>query len=59
MRRPDDRYAVVDDGSANGTFVNDNSTPIEPGIAHPLEHGHQIHLGAWTTITVSRAPLDT
>ncbi len=39
--------------------LNDDNTPIEPGIAHPLDHGHRIHVGAWTTITVSRASLDT
>ena len=51
-RTADARYAVVDCGSANGTTLNDDLTPIPPGTPVPLSAGDRIHLGAWTTITV-------
>ncbi len=54
-RTTDARYAVVDCGSANGTTLNDDLTPIPPGTAVPLSAGDRIHLGAWTTITVREA----
>lgn len=50
---PDGSWAVVDLGSANGTYVNDMSAPIEPRQPRPLRAGDRIHLGAWTTLTVS------
>jgi hypothetical protein len=55
VRRHDGTYEVIDEGSSNGTFLNAGSVPLEPGVAHRLEPGDRIHLGAWTTITVSRA----
>jgi FHA domain len=48
-------YAVVDCGSANGTTVNDDPTPITPHTPVPVADGDRIHLGGWTTITVQRA----
>jgi FHA domain len=51
-RQPDGSYAVRDLDSTNGTTVNDDSEPIEPGQAVPLADGDTIRLGAWTTLTI-------
>ncbi len=54
---PDGSYAVVDPGSTNGTTLNDDATPLMANTAVNLEDGDQIHLGAWTTITIrARTP---
>ena len=44
--------SIVDVGSSNGTTVNDDQTPLRPNVPRELSTGDQIHLGAWTTITV-------
>jgi FHA domain len=48
----DGNWAVVDPGSANGTFVN--GTEITVGEQVWLRDGDRINLGAWTAITVHR-----
>jgi hypothetical protein len=53
-RLPDGTYAVVDCGSANGTTINDDPTPIHAETPVPLADGDRVHLGAWTTITIVR-----
>jgi pSer/pThr/pTyr-binding forkhead associated (FHA) protein len=55
-RQGDGSYTLVDVGSANGTTVNRDSTPLPDGESRPLRHGDQIHVGAWTTITILRDP---
>jgi glutamate dehydrogenase len=52
IRQADGSYALVDVGSKNGTTINDEQTPIANNVPIPLENGDQIHLGAWTTITL-------
>lgn len=52
VAQPGGAWAVVDAGSTNGTTVNDDARPIEPGADVPLGAGESIHLGAWTTITL-------
>lgn len=47
-------WALVDVGSANGTYLNGAADPIEPGQPQPLTDGDQIQLGAWTRLTISR-----
>jgi hypothetical protein len=54
-RLPDGRWSVTDEGSANGTFLNTRSDPIPVGIATPLDDGDQVHIGAWTTLTIRKA----
>ncbi|MGH3797448.1 MAG: FHA domain-containing protein [Pseudonocardiaceae bacterium] len=54
LAQPDGSWAVVDDGSANGTYVNDGSEPIPPSRQVPLTDGDRVHLGVWTTITLHR-----
>ena len=48
---PDGTWSAVDPGSENGTLVNGNEIP--QGEAVPLHDGDQIHLGAWTALTIS------
>jgi pSer/pThr/pTyr-binding forkhead associated (FHA) protein len=55
-RQGDGSYVLVDMGSANGTTVNDDGTPLPEGESRPLRHGDEIHVGAWTTITILRDP---
>ena len=45
-------WAVVDLGSANGTFVNAANEPIEPHVPVPFAPGDTVHVGAWTTLRV-------
>jgi serine/threonine protein kinase len=49
---PDGTWSVVDLGSPNGIQVNGKDVPS--GTPIPLAPGDQIHLGAWTLITVVR-----
>jgi FHA domain len=50
----DDSLAVVDQGSTNGTRLNEAEEPIPPGALIPVTEGDRVHIGAWTTITVHR-----
>ncbi|KAA9149622.1 FHA domain-containing protein [Amycolatopsis acidicola] len=45
-------WSVVDMGSANGTYLNRAHTPLPANVPHPLEADDEIHLGAWTTLTI-------
>lgn len=58
-RLPDGTYAVVDCGSANGTTINDDATPLPPEIPVPVADGDRVHLGAWTTITIVRGSTES
>jgi hypothetical protein len=51
-------WATIDPGSANGTFVNDSAEPIRTNEAVALREGDQIHIGAWTTLTLRAAEDD-
>lgn len=48
----DGRWLVADVGSTNGTYVNDDSLPLEPGRGVILADGDRFHVGAWTCITL-------
>ncbi|GAA5144880.1 hypothetical protein GCM10023321_01930 [Pseudonocardia eucalypti] len=57
---PDGGWRVVDLDSTNGTVVARGGSaefgePIPPGEPVELAGGDRIHLGAWTTITLTRA----
>lgn len=54
VHQPDGTWAVVDQNSTNGTTVNGSEEPIQPFVPVPLQDGDQVHVGAWTTITVRR-----
>jgi hypothetical protein len=49
---PDGTYAVLDPGSTNGTRLNDDQDPIDPGQPVPLRDGDRVYMGAWTRITL-------
>ena len=49
---PDGSFAVLDPGSTNGTRLNDDQDPIEPGQPVPLHDGDRVYMGAWTRITL-------
>jgi FHA domain len=49
----DGSWAVVDEGSSNGTTINARADPIAPHVEVPLSDGDRIHVGAWTTITLA------
>ncbi|MGW4247205.1 FHA domain-containing protein [Nocardia sp. NPDC004722] len=48
-----DGVTVTDLGSTNGTCLNDSPEPIPPKTAVPVYPGDRIHVGGWTTITLS------
>ncbi|WP_194813517.1 FHA domain-containing protein [Nocardia sp. XZ_19_385] len=50
----EDTATITDLGSTNGTSLNDAETDIPKNTAVPVHAGDRIHLGAWTTITLSR-----
>lgn len=54
VRQDDGSYSIVDQGSTNGTTLNDDPTPLAANVAVPLADGDRVHLGAWTTITLRR-----
>jgi hypothetical protein len=56
VSQPDQTWAVVDPGSTNGTTINHDPDPIAVDTPIPLHDGDRIHVGAWTTITVTAPP---
>jgi len=54
VAQDDGSYAVVDQGSTNGTSINEDPTWIAANVPVPLADGDVVHLGMWTTITVRR-----
>jgi pSer/pThr/pTyr-binding forkhead associated (FHA) protein len=52
-RAPDGTWSVIDLDSDNGIQVNGKDVPS--GTAVPVQLGDQIHLGAWTLITITPA----
>lgn len=51
-RQPDGAWALLDEGSSNGTYLNDDPTPVANGVLTVLHDGDRIHVGAFTTITI-------
>jgi FHA domain len=49
---PEGGWSVVDLDSANGTYFNDGTDPIQPNVPVAINDGDRIHVGAWTTLTV-------
>lgn len=54
LAQPDGTWAVVDDGSENGTYINGSCTSIPVKQLIPMADGDRVHLGVWTTITLCR-----
>lgn len=55
LRQPDGSYSLVDNGSTNGTFVNDGTDPVAANTPIPLAAGDRVYVGAWTRVTLERA----
>ncbi len=45
MRQPSGSWALVDQDSTNGTFLNADEDPLPPNQPVALSHGDQIHVG--------------
>ncbi len=58
-RQPDGGWTVVDCHSTNGTFLNDSSDPVSCEEPMPIGERDQLHVGAWTTITLRCVPGDS
>jgi hypothetical protein len=54
-RNPDATLMVSDLGSTNGTYLNDSSDRLEPGVKTPVADGDHLELGRWTRMTFRRA----
>lgn len=53
LRRVDEgSYELTDEGSTNGTFVDDTTDAISPHVPVALADGTRIYLGTWTLITI-------
>jgi len=59
MRQPDGSWAMSDQGSTNGTFLNGDEDPLPANRRVPLKDGDRIHVGAWTSLTVERVDAAT
>jgi hypothetical protein len=51
-KQPDGSWAVLDVGSTNGTWLNDEQEPLAQGVVRPVDDGDRILLGAFTCITI-------
>ena len=51
-RTDEGSYELIDEGSSNGTFVNQTTKSIPPHVAIGLDDGDRIYVGAWTVITI-------
>lgn len=54
VQQPDGTWSVVDQESMNGTTINGSDEPVTAYVPIQLTDGDQIHVGAWTTITLHR-----
>ncbi len=54
LAQPDGSWALVDEGSTNGTYLNGGAQRIPAKTQIPLADGDRVHLGVWTTITLHR-----
>ncbi len=52
MRQPEGDWALVDQESTNGTFVNRDEDPVPPNQPVPLRDGDHVHVGTWCTLTI-------
>lgn len=51
-RQPDGSWALIDEGSTNGTWLNDDATRLRPGDVVALHEGDRVLLGAFTVLTL-------
>ncbi len=55
LRIQDSGLTVTDLGSTNGTSLNDSDELLGNGEEVALADGDRVHVGAWTTITVTKS----
>jgi len=55
-RQADGTWALVDDMSTNGTWLNGSAKPVEHGVLTALRDGDRINVGSFTCITIVKAP---
>lgn len=53
--KPDGSAILLDVGSTNGTFLDDDTDPIAQGVEMAVIAGSIVRVGAWTRITVESA----
>jgi hypothetical protein len=56
LRVRDSGPTITDLGSTNGTSLNGSEELLANGEETPLADGDRIHVGAWTTIKITREP---
>jgi FHA domain/zinc-ribbon domain len=56
IRQAHGGWAVIDRQSTNGTYLNDSADPISCQELVEVSEADEIHLGAWTTITLRPVP---
>jgi hypothetical protein len=54
LAQPDCSWALVDEGSMNGTYLNDGAKPIPAHQQVLLVDRDRLYLGVWTMITLYR-----
>jgi pSer/pThr/pTyr-binding forkhead associated (FHA) protein len=54
LKQPDGSWSIVDPGSTNGIYLNDADQILPLSRLTRLDDGDQVHIGAWTTITIRR-----
>jgi hypothetical protein len=55
LTSPENTWNLIDLDSVNGTYLNYSPDPIEPNTPVPVGNGDRIHVGSWTTLTLSAA----
>jgi len=55
-RQADGTWALVDEMSTNGTWLNGSDKPVDHGVLTALRDGDRISVGSFTTITIVKAP---
>jgi len=56
LRVRDTGPTITDLGSTNGTSLNGSEDLLANGVETPLADGDRIHVGAWTTIKITKDP---
>jgi len=51
-RQPDGTWAVIDEMSTNGTWINGADKPVDHGVLTALHDGDHLNVGSFTRITI-------
>ena len=55
-RQADGSWAVIDEMSTNGTWLNGAAKPLDHGVLTAVRDGDRINVGSFTSITIVKAP---